>query len=559
MTVPGRDYAGPCGCRPRSLPAEVSARSKGDPGEGFVVESRLLIPASSMSRHVAALAGISVVMILIALDQTVVGTALPRMVAELKGFELYPWVAAAYLLTNAILIPVTGRLGDLHGRKPFLLTSILLFTLASVLCGLAQSMLQLVLARALQGVGGGMLIGSAFASVSDLFPETMERVRWQVMLSATFGIAAALGPMLGGWMTEHFGWRSVFYVNLPVGLLALPIVWRYLPRIVHRRQGASKAIDWIGVLLLTLAIGTLLLTAELGDRLGFASARFWGLVVLAFVLGGLFVRHQRGTPAPVIPPQLVADATVRRLGLLGALTGFNLFVLLFYSPLLLQGGFSMSPKQAGLMITPVLVCMTLGSIANGRLIPRVARPERLFSLGALLLVAGLFLLCGVSARSPSLFVLGVFALCGLSFGFQTPNLTLQTQAAVGREDQGAASALIQTMRTLGSMFGASLGGLVVSLIFGHAAAGMLATEGIGDATVSHLLESPQLLLRVPDQELLTTLARDQGFDAAALLVQAREGLVSGVHAAFAGCVVLAVVSFFLGRRLPPFARRVKRH
>lgn len=511
-----------------------------------------------MSRPVAALAGISVVMILIALDQTVVGTALPRMVAELKGFELYPWVAAAYLLTNAILIPITGRLGDLHGRKPFLLVSIVLFTLASVLCGLAQSMLQLVLARGLQGIGGGMLIGSAFASVSDLFPDTMDRVRWQVMLSAAFGVASAFGPMLGGWMTEHFGWRSVFYVNLPVGLLALPIVWRYLPWVVHRRQGVSKAVDWIGVLLLSLAIGTLLLTAELGDRLGFASAQFWGLVVLALALGGLFMRHQRRTPAPVIPPQLVAHPTVRRLGLLGTLTGFNLFVLLFYAPLLLQGGFTMSPKQAGLVITPVLVCMTLGSIANGRLIARVAHPERLFSLGALLLVAGLCLLCSVSADSPPLLMLGVFALCGLSFGFQTPNLTLQTQSAVGREDQGAASALIQTLRTLGSMFGASLAGLVVSLFFGHAAAGMLAKEGIADPAVMRLFDSPQLLLRATDQELLARLARDQGFDAAALLEQARDGLVSGVHAAFAGCVVLAVVSFLLGRRLPPFARRVKR-
>lgn len=512
-----------------------------------------------MSRPVAALAGISVVMILIALDQTVVGTALPRMVAELKGFQLYPWVAAAYLLTNAILIPVTGRLGDLHGRKPFLLASIVLFTLASALCGLAENMIQLVLARGLQGIGGGMLIGSAFASVSDLFPETMERVRWQVMLSAAFGAAAALGPMLGGWMTEHFGWRSVFYVNLPVGLLALPIVWRYLPWVVHRQQGVSKAVDWIGVLLLSLAIGTLLLTTELGDRLGFASAQFWGLVILAVVLGGLFMRHQRRTPAPVIPPQLVADPTVRRLGLLGTLTGFNLFVLLFYAPLLLQGGFTMSPRQAGLVITPVLVCITLGSIANGRLVSRVARPERLFSLGALLLVVGLCLLCVISADSPLPFMLGVFALCGLGFGFQTSNLTLQTQAAVGREDQGAASALIQTLRTLGSMFGASLAGLLVSLSFSRTAAGMLAKEGIGDPAISRLFDSPQLLLRAPDQDLLMSLARDRGFDAAVLLEQAREGLVSGVHAAFAGCVVLAVVSFFLGRRLPPFTRRVKRH
>ncbi|NTV11461.1 MAG: MFS transporter [Zoogloea sp.] len=509
-----------------------------------------------MSRSIAAMAGIAVVMVLIALDQTVVGTALPKMVAELQGFRLYPWVAAAYLLTNAILIPVTGRLGDLHGRKPYLLAAIALFTLASALCGMAGSMLQLVLARGLQGIGGGMLVGSAFASVSDLFPATLERVRWQVMLSAAFGIASALGPVLGGWMTEHLGWRSVFYVNLPVGLLALPIVWRFLPRVVHG-EGADKAIDWLGVLLLTLAIGTLLMTTELGEQLGFASAPFWGLVALSIVLGWLFLRHQHTTPAPIIPPRLLADVTVRRLGLLAALTGLIMFVLLFYAPLLLQGGFSLSPKDAGVLVTPLLVCITVGSIINGRLIPRMAQPERLFSRGVLFLIAGMGMLCVVSATTPWQMLAAVFALCGLSLGFQLPNLTLQMQSAVGREDQGAASALIQTLRTLGSMFGASLAGLMVSLGFSRGVAGSLAQEGIKDPAVWRLFDSPQLLVRGADQEVLAGLGHRQGFDAVALLAQARLGLVNGIREAIFGCLVLAVISYFVGRRLPPFAH--KRH
>jgi EmrB/QacA subfamily drug resistance transporter len=502
------------------------------------------------------MAGISVVMVLIALDQTVVGTALPRMVAELQGFGLYPWVASAYLLTNAILIPVTGRLGDLHGRKPYLLAAIALFTLASALCGVAGSMLQLVLARGLQGIGGGMLVGSAFASVSDLFPETLERVRWQVMLSAAFGIASALGPALGGWMTEHLGWRSVFYVNLPVGLIALPVVWRYLPRLVHHEEERSgQAIDWVGVLLLTPAIGTLLMTTELGERLGFASVPFWGLVALSVLLGALFLRHQHRTPAPIIPPALFADATVRRLGLLAALTGLILFVLLFYAPLLLQGGFSLSPKEAGLLVTPILVCITVGSVVNGRLIRRVRRPERLFSQGVLLLIVGMGSLCAVTASTPRPLLLAVFAVVGLSLGFQLPNLTLQMQSAVGRSDQGAASALIQTLRTLGSMFGASLAGLMVSLGFSRAAARTLTQEGISDAGVWRLFASPQMLLRAEDQETLANLAHRQGFDAASLLDQARLGLVTGIREAFLGCVLLALTSYVVSRRLPPFARR----
>ncbi|MGE5469797.1 MAG: MFS transporter [Bacteroidota bacterium] len=510
-----------------------------------------------MSSPVAAMSGISVVIVLIALDQTVVGTALPRIVAELQGFGLYPWVAAAYLLGNAILIPLTGRLGDLHGRKPYLLAAIALFTLASVLCGIADSMFLLVLARGLQGIGGGMLVGSAFASVTDLFPDTLQRVRWQVMLSASFGTASALGPVLGGWMTEHLGWRSVFFVNLPVGLVALPLVWRHLPLVVHADEHRGPAVDWLGVLLLTLAMGMLLLATEFAEQLGFSNPLLWGMIASALAAGAAFVAHQRRSSAPIIPPRLFADPTVIRLSLLAMLTGCVMFVLLFYAPLLLQAGFSLSPKRAGLLVTPILVCVTLGSIVNGRLIPRLARPQRLFPAGALVLAGSLALLCGVSATTPSWQLLSIFAVCGFAFGFQLPNLTIQMQAAVERRDQGAASALIQTLRTLGSMCGASLAGLIVSLGFGRGVAAVLAREGITAPQVLHLFASPQLLLRDEEQQALLQLGQAQGFDAAALLNQVRLGLVSGVHEAFFGCLLLTLVTWLLSRHLPPFVRREK--
>ena len=502
-------------------------------------------------RPVTALSGIAVVMMLIALDQTVVGTALPQIVSELQGFGLYPWVAASYLLTNAILIPVTGRLGDLYGRKSFLLAAIALFTAASVLCGLSGSMLQLVLARGLQGIGGGMLIGSAFASVSDLFPDTLERIRWQVVLTATFGIASGLGPLLGGVMTEHLGWRSVFFVNLPVGLLALPVVWRFLPRIVHPHE-EMKAIDWWGVLLLTLATAILLFTTELGDQLGFMSPAFWGLIVLSMAFWAGFVYHQRHTEGPVIPPKLFEDPAVRHLAVLSALTGLSMFVLIFYSPLLLQGGFAMSPKEAGLVITPLMVGITVGSIFNSRLIPRMRYPERLFSYGVLLFIATLVALCLADSETPAWLLSVDFAVCGLSLGFQLPNLTLQMQAAVHRSHQGAASALIQTLRSLGSMLGASFAGLLVSLGFNNQVNLALADLGLADKAIKLLFHSPQILLRTTDQIALKVLSQQLIFDSDALLARARDGLLTGIHGALIGCMLLAVASFILGRRLPPF-------
>ncbi|MDB5887541.1 MAG: hypothetical protein JWM03_413, partial [Rhodocyclales bacterium] len=412
----------------------------------------------SFSASLAAMIGISLVIMLIAVDSTVVSTALPRVVAELRGYDLYPWTASAYLMTNAVMIPIMGRLGDLYGRKPFVIASIILFTLASVLCGLSQSMLQLVLARGLQGVGGGMLTGVAFASVSDLFPNRLQRVRWQAMLSGAFGIATATGPVLGGWLTEHVGWRSVFFVNVPVAVLALPIVMKFLPHIVHH-EGNDKSIDWLGAVLLAVGICGLLLATEQGQSHGFGSPLFLALLGMAVVAGALFVWHQYHSRAPIIPPRLFSNHAVRQLALLATFTGLTMFVLVFYSPLMLQGGFNLSPNSAGVLITPLLLMITIGSLLNGRLLPRLKRPERLIAQGQMLLLVGCLLLVTLNESSPRAWVMFVFGISGLSFGFQLPNLTLQIQSVVERRDIGIASALIQTMRMLGSMIGTSIAGV----------------------------------------------------------------------------------------------------
>src|ERR1700738_2051604 len=209
-----------------------------------------------------AMLGVSFVTMLVALDQTVVGTALPTIVAELKGFDLYAWVATSYLLTSVITVPIFGRLGDYYGRKPFVIASIAVFTGASTLCGVAHSMLFLVFARGLQGIGGGMLVGTAFACIADLFPDSVVRLRWQVLMSSAFGIANAIGPSLGGFLTQYYGWRSAFYVNLPVGLLSLLFVWRYLPHLRQMQREGRIRLDWPGALLIAIALSSLQLVVE---------------------------------------------------------------------------------------------------------------------------------------------------------------------------------------------------------------------------------------------------------------------------------------------------------
>ncbi len=511
----------------------------------------------SFLASLAAMLGICLAFMLIALNTSVVGTAMPRIVADLSGYALYQWSASAFLVGNAVMIPITGRLGDLYGRKPFVLASVMLFALASIACGASQTMLQLVLARAGQGLAGGMLLGVASACVPDLFPDAVQRVRWQVLLSVGYGIALAVGPWMGGWLTEHAGWRYVFYVNLPVALAALLMVWVYFPHIVHHEGLAAgePSIDWLGALLLLLAMGSLLGAAEYCQSHGFASVQALGLWAGTGALSYGFFRHQYHTAAPIVPPEILDNRGARKLMLLGLLTGLTMFMLIFYTPLLLQGSFGQSPHEAGVVMTPLLVFITIGSIVNSRLLPRLRRAERLIAWGQIGTMLSCLALTQVDAATPNALLMAVFALCGSSLGFQLPNLSLQIMAVAGRSHMGVASALAQSTRMIGSMVGVGVASVLVNTFYARHIAAVLAQYQIGDAQLVALLSSPQLLIRQQDQEAMLALTHGLGLDPAPLLEAARQGLVSGTHAAFLLCALIAGISVLVSWRLPHYSIR----
>ena len=551
--VPCLWYFAPCNARlqchtglpPSRRPCPMQA-SASDPTE------------RSFGRSLAALLGICLAFMLIALNTSVVGTAMPRIVAELRGFALYPWAASAYLLGNAVMVPIAGRLGDLHGRKPFVLVSVLLFALASLACGGAQTMLQLVLARGLQGFAGGILLGVAAACVPDLFADVAQRVRWQVLLSSSYGIALMVGPALGGWMAEHHSWRYLFYINLPLAAAAFALVWAYFPHVLHHAQ-TERRIDWFGAVWLLATLSALLLAGESTQ----APGSWGGAIVLGWCLTGAlawgFLRHQYRTAAPIVPPWMLDHAAARKLMALGALTGLTLFTLIFYTPLLLQGSFSLSPNEAGLTMTPLLVCITVGSVVNRRLMLRLRRAERLVACGQLGLALGFLLLTLLDAHTPRWQWMLVFALCGTSLGFQLPNLTLQMMAIAGRRHMGVASALAQSARMVGSMVGVSAASAVVDGIYRSTMAAALAHVAPVPAALSAVLASPQVLIRQQDRATLYPCARASNLDPALLLETARQGLISGTHAAYFLCAAISVLGILISLRLPPYAvRRGKR-
>ncbi len=501
--------------------------------------------ARSFRQTLFAMLGLCCVLMMVALDQTVIGTALPTIVAELNGFDLYAWVGTSYLLTSVITVPIFGKLGDEHGRKPFNLAAIVLFTGASALCGLSQSMLQLVLARGLQGVGGGMLIATTFASVPDLFADTRSRLRWQVLFSSAFGLANAVGPSLGGYLAEYWGWRWVFYVNLPVGLVSLALVGRCLPRIRHG-SGAPSRLDWVGSALLALALGCLQLLVEwlpLHKPLPLIA----GLAAVAIAAAAALIWWERRCPNPVLPLGMFSHSSLAPLFALSLTMGFCLFAVTYYAPLMFQGGFGLSPNKAGLLVTPLAVCITVGSIINGRIVTRLPSPNGMLYVGVACYWAAALALTQTTAATPHAQIVAIMALGGLGLGSLLPNVTLSVQAAAPRSQLGVATAMVQSTRMVGSMLGTAVVGTLVARLYAHKVDALL---GGGLEPWRAALAAPRILVDHAQAARFSAAAQSAGHDALALLNAARGVLVDSIHASQWLVAAVMMLALFWVRRVP---------
>lgn len=414
-------------------------------------------------RALLAMLGLSLTLMLSALDQTVIGNTMPYIVADLGGFDLYAWLATGYLLTSIVTVPIFGRLGDYFGRKYFVIAATLVFTLASLLCAQAGSMLMLVIWRALQGIGGGMLIGTAFACIPELFPDMRRRLRWQILLSTAFSIVNALGPTVGGILTEHYGWRAVFYLNVPCGVVALVIAWRYLPYFKPVQQHDIH-LDWLGGLLVITLLGCLQLgVTGLSSQMNVVGVIALMLAALASLLA--LLGQQKRAVSPLLPPSLFVAGTLRQLFILSTLAGAVMFILLYFAPLLFQAGYGYTAQQAALLLTPMGVSITIGAIINGRIVTRLRNPALLPVSGFLLLgVACLGLaLSGAQGSFHQLLLLMLMA--GVGLGFILLNLTIFTQTLAPREHLGIATALLQSFRLVGGLLGTAATSLLLMTLY----------------------------------------------------------------------------------------------
>ncbi|MDX3568820.1 MDR family MFS transporter [Streptomyces sp. ID05-47C] len=396
-------------------------------------------------------------MLLAALDQTIVSTALPTIVSDLGGMEHLSWVVTAYLLASTAATPLWGKLGDQYGRKRLFQIAIVIFLIGSALCGMAQNMPQLIGFRALQGLGGGGLMVLSMAIVGDIVPPR-ERGRYQGLFGAVFGATSVLGPLLGGLFTEHLSWRWVFYVNLPLGAVALAVIAAVL-RIP--RKSAKHVIDYLGTLLIASVATCLVLVASLGGTTwGWGSPQIIGLAVLGVALAFVFVAVERRAAEPVLPLKLFRIRTFTLSAVISFIVGFAMFGAMTYLPTFLQVVQGVSPTLSGVHMLPMVAGLLLASTASGQIVSRTGRWKVFPVTGTAVTAIGLLLLHQLDEHSSTAVMSAFFFVFGLGLGLVMQVLVLIVQNAVSYEDLGVATSGATFFRSIGASFGVAIFGTV---------------------------------------------------------------------------------------------------
>ncbi|MBX9698381.1 MAG: MFS transporter, partial [Acetobacteraceae bacterium] len=411
-------------------------------------------PAFSPRELRTIVAGLTLALFLASLDQTIVATALSTVAADIGGWEAIPWVVSAYLIASTVVTPIYGRLSDLYGRRPLLLTAVALFMLGAALSALAQSMLWLVAARIVQGLGGGGLRAVALAVVGDLYPPR-ERGRVQGYLSATFATANIMGPVLGGLFVEYLSWRWIFWVNLPLGAAAFAASWVLLRRLP--RPGGRARIDWLGALLIVLACTPLLLAISEVQRTGaWTSLSVLGLLALGAVFLVALIVQERAAPQPMLPLHLFRNPIFSVAIVLSGLSSMVMMALTMLVPLAYQLGSGLSAKEAGLR----MIAMTLGSVTGsflaGQAVARTGRYRFLALLGTGVATLMCLVIAWLGLGHSLLLDTVVTLAMGLAFGCQFSPMTVTVQNAVDPRDGGVGVACMFFFRLIGGAFGVAL-------------------------------------------------------------------------------------------------------
>ena len=494
-------------------------------------------PAVPMSRREILLVFVSLMlgMFLASLDQTIVATALPTIVGELGGLEHLAWVVTAYMVTSTASAPLYGKLSDLYGRKVMFQGAITIFLLGSVLSGLSQSMGQLIAFRAVQGIGAGGLIVMALTIIGDIL-SPRERGRYQGYMGSVFAVSSVGGPLLGGFFVDNLDWRWVFYINLPIGLLALAATARFLHLPAARRE---RNIDYLGAGLLVAGVSAaLLVTVWGGSQYAWSSPAIIGLVVAAVVLLGLFFLQERRAPEPILPLRLFSNRVFTVTAAAGFIVGVAMFGGIIFLPLFLQVVTGVSATDSGLLLVPLMAGILVTSIVSGRRISVHGRYKRYPIAGTAIAALGLYLLSTMTPETDIISASAYMLVLGAGLGLVMQVLVIAVQNAVDMQDLGVATSSSTFFRSLGGSFGTALFGAVLNARLVSEVAARL-PQGVGSVPLGELTGSPAAIAQLPP----------------ALRQPLVEALSASITGVFAVAIPFAVVALLLVLFLPELPLR----
>jgi len=441
------------------------------------------------------LGGVLLAMFLSALDQTVVGTALPKIIADLKGFEHYTWVATAYLLTATIMMPIVGRLTDMYGRKWFYIVGIIIFLIGSALCGLSQNMTQLILFRGFQGIGAGIMMANAFIVIGDLFPPS-ERGKYQGLIVAVFGLSSIVGPLLGGFITDNISWHWIFYINLPLGIPVVLAFIRFFPDV--RPLQVKHKLDFLGVAALVLCISLLIIGLSwAGSEYEWQSPQVIGALSLSAVMLIAFILVESQAAEPIMPLGLFRSRTVTVAVVVRFCIGMGMFGIILFVPLFFQGVLGRSATYSGTLLMPQMLAMVVASTLSGQAVARLGGHYRIQAIiGLAIMAAGLFLLSFMSPDTSHAQAVFAIVVTGIGMGIAMPLFVIAVQNDVPYRVMGVATSSVQFFQSIGqavglAVFGSMMASRFTANVMGNEA---IAQLGLPHELLSQITSNPEALM-----------------------------------------------------------------